>query len=200
VRSLRSLIDPGGRSLAFHLDRLHRTLDELAGRLRSSLVAAVSQTAANVVRDAVEALLASAAAPIRPPLRQRYDTQRGSWDDFDDSYDYEVERYLPDDDPYDPLPPRRSPTPTEPQAPGHARWSQAAAAGLQTAAWWLQGRPGRLSCLIALVIGGGAAVAFLAGGTLTATGITVVLSVLSVTSLQVLPPAAESRPPAYRAY
>jgi hypothetical protein len=200
MRSLRSLIDPGGRSLAFHLDRLRRTLDELGGRLRSSLAAAVSQTAANVVRDAIEALLVSAAAPIRPVLRQRYDTQRSSWDDFDDRYDYDPEDYLPGDDPYDPLPPRRSQTPAAPQAPRQARWSQAAAAGLQAAAWWLQGRPGRLSCLIALVIGSGAAVAFLAGGSLTATGITVVLSVLSVTSLQVLPPATESRPPTYRSY
>jgi hypothetical protein len=71
---------------------------------------------------------------------------------------------------------------------------------LQAAAWWLQGRTGKLACITALVIGGGAAVAFLIGGTLTATGITVVLSVLSVTSLQVLPAAPDPRPPTYRPY
>src|SRR5437763_1920581 len=145
--SLRSLIDPGGRSLAFHLDRLRHTLDDLGGRLRSSLAAAVSQTAANVVRDAVEALLTPTLVPTTPPARERYDTRRSPWDDFDDRYDEDLQGYGPGDDPYDPLPPRRTQTPPEPLASQQAHWTQAAAAGLQAAAWWLQGRTGKLSCL-----------------------------------------------------
>jgi hypothetical protein len=189
MRSFRALIDPGGRSLAFHLDRLCLTLDALAARLRTALAEAVSQSAAGVVRDTVQGLLADPDLPARPRNQGDYGPRRGAWDDYDNGYGddaddhYGEARYDEDADVYDRPAPRRSPT-VPVSSP--ARWPEALAAGLRAAAWWLQGRTGKRSCLVALGIGTGAAAAFLAGGRRSATGQRLVLAVLGLTGLQAL--------------
>jgi hypothetical protein len=55
MRSLRSLIDPGGGSLSYHVGRLRDTLSGLAGRLRAAVSAAVGEAVAGAVRDAAPA-------------------------------------------------------------------------------------------------------------------------------------------------
>jgi hypothetical protein len=187
MRSLRSLIDPGGRSLIYHLDRLRATLDALIARLRSSIAEAISQSAAGVVRDTIQGLLASPASQTRPRYHDDYDPRRSSWDDFDDGYGYRGPRYDDDDgDVYDRPYPRGPQASPGSRTPRMMRWSHAIAAGLRTAAWWLQDRTGAKACLVALGIGGAASVVFLFGGMVTASGISLVLSVLSLTGLQAL--------------
>jgi hypothetical protein len=189
MRSFRSLIDPGGRSLAFHLDRLCLTLDALTARLRAALAEAVSQSAAGVARDTVQALLADPDLPTRPRYRDDYGPRRSPWDDFDDRYRddaddrYGEARYDEDADVYGRPAPRRSLNAPESRP---TRWPEALAAGLRAAAWWLQGQLGKRSCLVALGIGTGAAAAFLAGGRLSAAGLRLALAVLGLTGLQAL--------------
>ena len=189
MRSFRSLIDPGGRSLAFHLDRLCLTLDALTARLRTALAEAVSQSAAGVVRDTVQGLLADPDLAARPRYQGDYGPRRGAWDDYDNRYGddaddrYGEARYDEDADVYDRPAPRRSPAAPESRP---ARWPEALAAGLCAAAWWLQGRTGLRSCLVALGVGSGAAAAFLAGGRLSATGLRLALAVLGLTGLEAL--------------
>jgi hypothetical protein len=189
MRSFRSLIDPGGRSLAYHLDRLCLTLDALTARLRAALAEAVSQSAAGVARDTVQGLLADPGGPDRPRYHDDHGPRRRAWDDYDDRYGddadnrYGESRYDTDADVYDRPAPRRSPTAPELR---RARWPAALSAGLRAAAWWLQGRTGKGSCLVALGIGTGAAAAFLAGGRLPAAGLRLALAVLGLTGLQAL--------------
>jgi hypothetical protein len=193
MRKLRSLIDPAGRSLVFHVDRLRQTLEALTSRLRSSIAESVSQMAASVVRDTIQGLLANPDVSGRTRYRETYESHRSSWDDFDNRYghdldrpyDYRESRYDEDDDVYDSPSPRRSPT-HEPRSLSPTRWSQALAAGLRAAAWWLQDRTGMRACLVALGIGSAASMAYLVGGMATASGISVVLSLLSLTGLQAL--------------
>jgi hypothetical protein len=205
MRNLRSLIDPGGRSLIYHLDRLRQTLDALTARLRAAVAEAVSQAAAGVVRDTIQGMLADPSVREKPRYRDDYGPRRNSWDDYDGPgpYRYDPERpyrHDPDrpygyretrydegeDDVYDSPSPRRSPTNPESRSLSPTRWSQALAAGLRAAAWWLQDRTGLTACLVALGIGSAASFAFLFGGMATASGISVVLSLLSLTGLQAL--------------
>jgi hypothetical protein len=204
MRKLRSLIDPGGRSLIYHLDRLRQTLDALTTRLRAAVAEAVSQAAAGVVRDTIQGMLADPAVRERPRYRADYGPRRNSWDDYDGPgpyghdperpyrhdpdrpYGYRETRYDDDDDVYDSPSPRRPPTNPESRNLTPSRWSQALAAGLRAAAWWLQDRTGMTACLVALGIGSSASLAFLFGGMATASGISVVLSLLSLTGLQAL--------------
>jgi hypothetical protein len=189
MRSFRSLIDPAGRSLAFHLDGLSLTLDALTARLRTALAEAVSQSAAGVARDTVQGLLADPDLPARPRYHDDYGPRRSSWDDYDHRYGddaddrYGESCYDADADVYDRAAPRRSPTASESRP---TRWPEALAAGLRAAAWWLQNRTGVRSCLVALGIGTGTVAAFLAGGRLSATGLRLVLAVLGLTGLQAL--------------
>jgi hypothetical protein len=189
MRSFRSLIDPGGRSLACHLDRLCLTLDALAARLRAALAEAVSQSAAGVARDTVQGLLADPGGPAPPRYQGDHGPRRSAWDDYDDRYHddaddrYGEARYDEDADAYDRPAPRRCPA--APESRG-ARWPEALAAGLRAAAWWLQGRTGKRSCLVALGVGTGTVTAFLAGGRLPATGLRLALAVLGLTGLQAL--------------
>jgi hypothetical protein len=153
-----------------------------------------------VARDTVQGLLADPGLPARPRYQGDYGPRRSAWDDLDERfgdhaddrygaarYDaddrYGQSRYDADADVYDRPTSRRCPT-----APASrpARWPGALAAGLRAAAWWLQGRAGKGSCLVALGIGTGAAAAFLAGGRLPATGIRLALAVLGLTGLQAL--------------
>src|SRR5438270_353530 len=71
MRSLRSLIDPGGRMLAQYLDRLRDTLDTLGTRVRDAVSSAVGETVAGVVRETVRAVLDA------PPTHPSYPARLG---------------------------------------------------------------------------------------------------------------------------
>jgi hypothetical protein len=142
-----------------------------------------------VVRDTVQGLLADPDLPARPRYQDDYGPRRSARDDFDDRYGddaddrYGVARFDEDADVYDRPAPRRSPAAPELRP---ARWPEALAAGLRAAAWWLEGRTGKRSCLVALGIGTGTVATFLAGGRLSATGLRLALAVLGLTGLQAL--------------
>jgi hypothetical protein len=106
--------------------------------------------------------------------------------DPDSPYGHRETRYDEEDDVYDSPSQRRPPTNPESKSLSPSRWSQALAAGLRAAAWWLQDRTGLTACLVALGIGSSASMAYLFGGIATASGISVVLSLLSLTGLQAL--------------
>jgi hypothetical protein len=56
--SIRSMLDPGGRLLARHLNRLSETLETFSARLREAVSSAVGETVAGVVRETVRSILA----------------------------------------------------------------------------------------------------------------------------------------------
>lgn len=56
--SIRSMIDPGGRLLARHLNRLSETLETFRERLREVVSSAIGDTVAGVVRETVRTILA----------------------------------------------------------------------------------------------------------------------------------------------
>jgi hypothetical protein len=192
VPSLRSLVDPGGRSLAFHLDRLRLTVETLASRLRASLTDAVSQAAAGVVRDTLQAWLAESTLSPRASIDRPYESRRNSWDDYDDRYGYREDRYdhredrYEDDDVYDIPSPRRPQTSPDADLSEAVRWSLALAAGLRAAAWCIEGQPGKSAYLVALGVGSATTIVFVTGGRLTATCISLLLSALSLGGLQAL--------------
>src|SRR5262249_14505123 len=61
-----SVIDPGRRWLAKHINRLRRTLENLYDRLPASIAIAVARAAEDAVREGVQALLADT-PPLSPP-------------------------------------------------------------------------------------------------------------------------------------
>src|ERR1700722_7001040 len=70
--SLRSLIDPAGRSLAHHVSRLQAKLDDLRERLREAAARMLGETVANVVEQVVPNLLAPPGDPdLAPAFRPR---------------------------------------------------------------------------------------------------------------------------------
>jgi hypothetical protein len=192
VPSLRSLVDPGGRSLAFHLDRLRLTVETLASRLRASLTEAISQAAAGVVRDTLQAWLAESSPSPRASYDRPYEPRRSSWDDYDGRYGDREDRYghrqdpYEDDDVYDSPAPRRPHTSPEPDLTEAVHWSLALAAGLRAVAWCIEGQTGKSAYLVALCVGGATTAVFMTGGRLTATAISLLLSALSLGGLQAL--------------
>jgi hypothetical protein len=162
---LLSLLDPVRRALAGHLARLGGTLASLAAELREAVARAVSRSAADVVREAVQAALdgASVGRHSLPPPRQGPRYPSSSWHepgspwsrdaddvrDRDDPYwsddDYGRPRYVTPDNPEDEDAPRAGFRP--------GAWGRAFTAGCQAAAWWLRGRPGPFSLPVVLAVG-----------------------------------------------
>jgi hypothetical protein len=66
--SLRSLIDPAARSLAYHVRRLKTALEDLRERIRETL-SRPGETAGDAVQRLVHALLAT--GPTTPPPNRR---------------------------------------------------------------------------------------------------------------------------------
>ncbi len=187
--SLRSLIDPAGRSLAHHVSRLQAKLDDLRERLREAAARMLGETVANVVEQVVRELLAPGPdlAPVNRPRDYR-DYRRSdlpSWADPDSPesmYDPHnphaaYRRDDPDDD--DDVPEPES----EPETPRLSRWRQALAIGLRTAAWWLQRWTGRSSLGMALGLGATATAVVLVGGPLTIAGAGLIASTLGLAGL-----------------
>jgi hypothetical protein len=159
------------RALAGRLDRLRLTLDELGGRLREAVAAAVGTEVGGAARAAVRAAL-DAGPPSevygRPWSSRRPSPDRGGiWEDAYDR-DYDGPGGLPpeeaDDDAYDDNYAEPPPTPGRPRG---ARLAVAAACGLRALAWCL-GRPGRTPLWATLLLGAAAAAAAYCGGTLLA--------------------------------
>jgi hypothetical protein len=173
--SLHSLIDPGGGSLAYHLDRLRRTLDGFRQRLRQAVADALGQTVGDLVRDSVASLLDEAGTEPPnthyPPARSS--RQSALWN-RSQTLEYE-------DDPDDLLLDEED-EPVPPQ-PRRLPWPQALAAGLRSVAWGLERRMGRLALGLALGLGVAACVAVLVSGPRTMSSVGLVTSALSLARL-----------------
>jgi hypothetical protein len=185
--SLRSLIDPAGRSLDYHVSRLKARLDEMRERIRETAARLLGETVANVVEQTVRNLLTMPVTTERPPVYRSRDYRAPpSWAD-PDSPDYLY-------DPHDPHgiyrrdeldEPEPEPEPeTEPEeSPRVSRWRQALAIGLRAAAWWLQRWTGGSSLGVALGLGITATAVVLAGGPATMAGAGLLASALGLTGL-----------------
>jgi hypothetical protein len=100
-----SMTDANGRSLADHADRLKRTLDGLAVRVRDAIAVAVGAAVDGAVQAAVRTALTdlvggAQAGPTQPTRSYGRSTY---WDDPDDGWG--DARY---EDPFDPDPSRRN--------------------------------------------------------------------------------------------
>src|SRR5262249_655485 len=91
MRLFRSVIDPGCRWLAKHLNRLRRTLEGLYDRLREAIAVAVARAAEDAVREGVHALLTDR-PPLCPPDYPRSHFTPSEWGDTDDE-DEELRRW-----------------------------------------------------------------------------------------------------------
>jgi hypothetical protein len=160
--TFNDFIEPGRKVLAYRLDQLCVTLENLGTRLRGTIAAAISETISGIVRDTALRVLDEASQylpgndPSLPPssrtasdpcARRSFEPkERSYWSDDDD------DRYEPDirEEPTTPTPPERLPS--------------ALSAGLQAASWWLRRCSGRGRTLTTLAIGVVATgVAFLGG-------------------------------------
>jgi hypothetical protein len=175
--SLRSLIDPRGGSLAYHLDRLRWTLDGFRQRLREAVADALGQTMGGLVRDAVASLLDEGGneppLPHYPPPRSP--RQSALWD--------RPETVLHEDDPDDLLLDEEDEPPPPPRP---VPWPQALAAGLRATAWGLERRVGRLALVVALGLGAAACATILVSGPRTIASVGLVTSALSLAGLDSL--------------
>jgi hypothetical protein len=176
--SLRSLIDPAGRSLAYHVRRLKAKLEDLRERIRETLSRLLGETAGDVVQRVVNALLAT--GPTTPPPYLPHDYARDGpyWNhpDAPDQHYAHEEYYEPGGPDYDDdEPPEPTPEPSR-----FSRWRQALTVGLRATTWWLQQHTGRSSLLVAIGLGVATMAGVLAGGPWTVAGATLAASALSL--------------------
>jgi hypothetical protein len=182
MHSLRSLIDPGGCSLGFHTDRLRRTLDDLAERLRHTVSQAVAEAVAGVVQTAIRTALTGPRAEDdldHAPTRH-YPRHRPFWEESEELGEEDRLGGYRDSEPFE------QPRTQTRSAHGNssATWPAAVARGLMMAAWWLQRHRGRLPLLAALGVGGTATLVALSRGPVTVAGIDLATSLLGLASLQ----------------
>ena len=194
MRSLRELIDPGGRSLAFHINRLQAKLDDLRQRLREAAARLLGDTVTQVVQEIIERLL-EATHTSPPPVYEQPDYRRDMpyWaerdpaeDDYgpQDVYLHEdPEEYRPQREPEESRPQRE---PEAASVPCVARWRKALAFGLRAAAWWMQRRSGGSSLAVAVGFGATATAVVLAGGPLTLAGASLAASALGLAGIDSL--------------
>ena len=186
MRTLRSLIDPAGRSLAFQISRLQAKLDDLRERLREAASRLLGETVADVVQQVVHGLLTPTCPvlpPAYPPSNYRPDSPLwGRRDSPEDLYDPDAVYRRDDPEDYTPEPE----TEPEPETRCVSRWRKALAVGLRAASWWLQRRTGRSSLAVAIGLGATATAVFLAGGPLTLAGAGLAASALSLAGLDSL--------------
>jgi hypothetical protein len=189
MRLFRSVIDPGRRWLAKHINRLRRTLEGLYDRLRDAIAVAVARAAEDAVREGVHALLADT-PPLSPPdytpnnyPRSNFRPATG-WGD-NDIEDDELRHWEEGLD-YETEPRERRDTsaqvPAGEQAPEPTRLRRALAEGLQAASWWLR-RSDHFSVLTALGAGLVVVLASYAGGPLAGAGVALAGSALSLLSI-----------------
>ena len=182
--SIRSMLDPGDRLLARHLNRLSETLETFSARLREAVSSAVGETVAGVVRETVRAILAE--EPTVPSSSGRYVdsprhprplwTRQEPCDEepwFDDRDDY------PRDEDYDDF--RPAPPVAGTSIP--SRLPRAIAIGFHTTLRWLRRSVGRFPVLTAFGIGLLTALATYAGGPLAAAAVGLAGSAFNLISL-----------------
>jgi hypothetical protein len=182
------MIDPEGRSLAYHVRRLKAKLEELRERLREATARLLSETVADVVQQVVRRLLATPLPALPPAYRPAmYDPDTPPWarpDPDDDLYDPQARyerNYLDETEPEpDPEPA------SEPETAQVSRWRQALAVGLRAAAWWLQRWTGRSAIGTAVGVGVTATAVVLAGGPWTMAGAGLLASALGLSGLVAL--------------
>src|SRR5262249_20809462 len=183
MRLFRSVIDPGCRWLARHLNRLRRTLEGLYDRLREAIAVAVSRAAEDAVREGVHALLTDK-PPLCPPDYPRSHFTPPGWRDTDDE-DEELRRWEENLD-QEQEPKGRSEAnaqvPTSEETAGPTRLRRALAEGLQAAGWWLR-RGGRFPLLTALGAGLVVLWASYAGGPLAGASVALAGSALGLLSV-----------------
>src|SRR5262245_11198020 len=182
MRLFRSVIDPGCRWLAKHLNRLRRTLEGLYDRLREAIAVAVARAAEDAVREGVHALLTDR-PPLSPPdyPRRNFAPTSGWGDDEDDELRRWEENLDDDAEPEGRSEARPDASANEPSTEP-TRLRRALAEGLQAAGWWLR-RGGRFPLLTAL--GAGLAVLWASyfGGQLAGAGVALAGSALGLLSL-----------------
>ena len=152
--SLRSLIDPAGRSLAFHIRRLQGKLEDLRERVRDAVSRLLGETVADAVQQVVYRLLTPSvcdpppSSPFSPYYAwPAYRSDVPSWDREDG--------LGPDYDPNGLDDELREPPPSEPapRAAPRSRWMRALSCGLRAAAWWLQRHSSPVSPIVAVGLG-----------------------------------------------
>jgi hypothetical protein len=186
-----------GRLVAGQMERLHATLERLAGEVRSAIARAVGQVTGETVREALCVILDG---PVeRPGHHDRLDDRDDRWgqdrrptwpttrsydpygrDPYErdaDDYDEDRRRRYADDDEDDP--------PADESVPTHRQgnWSRAVSTGCQAAAWWLRRHRGPFSLIAAAGIGIAAGVATLASSPLVAGATAVAASALGLLAL-----------------
>ena len=188
MRWFRSVIDPGCRWLARHLNRLRRTLEGLYDRLKEAIAVAVARAAEDAVREGVQALLMDK-PPLSPSDYQPGPHPRSNWAPAGwrgpQDEDEELRRWEENLD-YGQEPRGRSePTarvPPDEQSPEPTRLRRALAEGLQMASWWLR-RSDHFSVLTALAAGLAVVLASYAGGPLAGAGVALAGSALGLLSI-----------------
>ncbi len=185
--SLRSLIDPAGRSLTFHVNRLKARLDELRERLRETAARLLGETVAGVVEQTVRNLLTMPVTTAPPPVYRPRDYRAPpGWAD-PDSADYLYDPHDPHGiyrrEEFEEREPEPEPAAEPAESPRVSRWRQALAIGLRAAAWWLQRWTGGSSLGVALGLGITATAVVLAGGPATVAGAGLLASALGLTGL-----------------
>jgi hypothetical protein len=177
MRSFRSLVDPAGRPLSFHLDRLRQTLGGFRERLREAVADAVARAVGGVVRDVIAGLLDEAGSSSSP---QQYPPRRQPHAALWDRPELKDEAGR-DDAPYDDEDDFRPPPPATP--PRRLPLCTALVAGLRMAAWSLRRRVARRPLLVAAGIGVVTFAAVLAGSSWAVAGVGLIGSVLSLANL-----------------
>jgi hypothetical protein len=187
-----------GRLVACQLERLHATLERLAGEVRSAIARAVGQVTGETVREALCVILDG---PIdRPRYQDRLDDRNDGWGqsrrpswpstrsydqygrdpyerDADDDFEADRRRRYDRDEEEDP------PADESAAAQRQGNWSRAVATGCQAAAWWLRRHQGPFSLIAAAGIGIAAGVATLVHSPLVAGATAVAASALGLLAL-----------------
>ena len=181
--SIRSTLDPGGRLLARHLNRLSETLETFSVRLREAVSSAVGETVAGVVRETVRAILAEEPTVStssgryvdsphpRPLWKRQDDPDEEPW--YDDPYGY------PREEDYEDAPPVRRADSTSPPS----RLPRAIALGFHTMLRWLRRGIGCFPVLTAIGVGLLTALATYSGGPLAAAVVGLAGSAFNLISL-----------------
>jgi hypothetical protein len=185
-----------GRLVTGQLERLHATLERLAGEVRTAIARAIGQVTGETVREALCVILDG---PIeRPGQYDRLDDRSDGWGQTrhpawpttrsHDSYSRDPYDRDPYEDPEDDRRQRydsedRPPVEREVDVPRRGTWSRAVAVGCQAASWWLRNHTGRLSLIAAAGIGMAAGVATLVNSPLIAGATAVAASALGLLAL-----------------
>jgi hypothetical protein len=160
------------------LAQLHHSLVRITVRVRETVVEAIAQAAAEIVRQASAPLLPVAEEFAREPVRRPHDSSL-IWDDDRQRQEYGYDGYEDQSDNWDHYEPQDEPE-AAPTAP--SRLQVALAAGCRVTAWLLS-RGGSLTVARALGAGALTALAAFSGSPLVAAGVGIIGSLATWLSL-----------------